>query len=60
MSEITDQIAGVRDIQFVSLAPVANVHAALVLDRALPSFIPEICSGTAAQSGELGLQSING
>ena len=33
-------IARVRDIQFVSLAPVADIHATLVLDRAFPLLRP--------------------
>ena len=47
-AKIPDQGTGERDIQFVSLALVADVHAELVLDRARPFFLAEIFFGTAA------------
>ena len=49
-AKILDQIAGVWDIQFVSLALVADVHAALVADCAFPFLVPKISFGAAAQA----------
>ena len=49
-------MTGVRNIQFVSLALVADIHAALVADRAFPLLVPEICFRPAAQRSELAFQ----
>src|SRR6185295_498615 len=59
-AKVPEHIARVRDIQFVSLAPVAGIHAALVADRAFPLLAAEIHFSVAAQCGELAFQSCDG
>src|ERR1700693_3226960 len=52
MAEVCDQVAGVWDVQFVSLALVAYIHATLVGDFPAPIFVPEVCFCAALQGCE--------
>src|SRR5712691_7027033 len=50
------QIPRERQVEFVSLAAVADVHARLILHSSLPGFLTKIFCGFFLQSGELSLQ----
>src|SRR5258708_26969139 len=54
--EIGEQIPGEGQVEFVSLAAVADVHACLIVNSSLPRFLTKIFCGFFLQSGELSLQ----
>src|SRR6266568_3237793 len=54
--EVAEEILADRDIEFVSLAAVTNVDAAVVVRSSLPAFLAEIFGGRSFQSRKFVIQ----
>ena len=51
--KVANKVASVRNVEFVSLASIANVDADLMADLSLPALSAEVGFGLAVQPGKL-------
>src|SRR5579864_7287959 len=55
-TESCHQSPSVRNVEFVPLAPITNIHAKLAQDNAPPTLCPKVSLGLATQLSELFIQ----